>query len=222
MRFFILTSFAIIFFTACSNFDTVENKDESGKLIEKFTLNKKTQKKEGAYFAFYASGQKKEESFYLNDSLNGERKLFYENGQIESITTHANGMFEGKYQKYNETGKLLNEGQYVNNEMSGVWKKWYDTGELQEEVTFVANQENGPFKEFFKNGKLETEGVYVEGENEQGELKIYDENGELTQKMYCEFGNCAETWSKENGEQTIDTARIRKLALMKKAMEASE
>ncbi|MBI1227678.1 MAG: hypothetical protein GC192_20760 [Bacteroidetes bacterium] len=216
MRFFIFGSFAILFLAACSNFDTVEKKDENGKLLEKYTINKKTKKKEGEYFAFYPNGQKLEESFYLNDSLNGERKLYHENGQLESITTHANGMFEGKYQKFDENGKLLNEGQYVNNEMSGVWKKWFDTGELAEEVTFVANLENGPFKEYFKNGKIKTEGIYVEGDNEQGELKIYDEEGELEKKMYCEFGICAETWSKEKGEQQIDSARIHQLALMKK------
>ena len=206
----------MLFLAACSNFETVEKKDESGKLSEKFTVNKTTKKKEGEYFAFFPDGQKREESFYLNDSLNGERKLYYENGQLANITTHANGMFEGKYQKYSEAGKLLNEGLYVNNEMSGVWKKWYDTGELEEEVTFVANLENGPFKEYFKNGKLKTEGVYVEGDNEQGELKIFDENGELVKRMYCEFGICAETWSKEKGEQAIDTSRIQNLAKMKK------
>ncbi len=216
MRFFILGCFAMLFLAACSNSEIVEKRDESGKLTEKFTINKKTKKKEGQYFAFYPNGQKLEESFYINDSLHGERKLFYENGQLDNITTHANGMFEGKYQKFNEAGKLLNEGQYVNNEMSGIWKKWYDTGELAEEVAFAANLENGPFKEYHKNGKLKAEGVYVDGDNEQGELKMYDENGELVKKMYCEFGICAETWSKENGEQKIDTAQIHKLALIKK------
>ncbi len=216
MRFFIFSCFTILFLAACSNFETVEKKDDSGKVTERFTINKKTKKKEGEYLAFYPNGQKMEESFYLNDSLNGERKLYHENGQLESITTHANGMFEGKYQKFDENGKMLNEGQYMNNEMSGTWKKWYDSGELAEEVTFAVNLENGPFKEFYKNGKLKTEGVYVQGDNEQGELKIYDENGELRQKMYCEFGICAETWSKEKGEQQIDSTKIHDLAKMKK------
>ncbi|MBK9015100.1 MAG: toxin-antitoxin system YwqK family antitoxin [Saprospiraceae bacterium] len=216
MRFTIFFSFAILFFSACSNFETVETKDENGKLKEKFTINKKSKKKEGQYLSFYPNGQKLEESFYLNDSLQGEQKMYYENGQLESLTNHANGMFVGKYQKFDENGRLTNEGQFVNNEMSGVWKRWYDTGELQEEVTFAGNLENGPFKEYHKNGKLKTEGVYLDGDNENGELKIYDENGELTQKMYCEYGICAETWSKEKGEQTIDTVRIHNLAVMKK------
>ncbi|MCC6727629.1 MAG: toxin-antitoxin system YwqK family antitoxin [Saprospiraceae bacterium] len=219
MRYTIFFTIAVLLFAACSNVETIENKDENGKLTEKYTINKQTKKKEGPYAAFYPNGQKQEESFYINDSLHGERKLFYENGQMESLITLANGMFEGKYQKFNEAGKLTNEGQYVGNEMSGLWKKWYDTGELQEEVTFAANLENGPFKEYHKNGKLKAEGTYLEGDNEQGELKEYDENGELIKLMYCEFGVCMDAWTKEGGDMPIDTARIKKLAEMKRQAE---
>jgi antitoxin component YwqK of YwqJK toxin-antitoxin module len=216
MRYTLLLFLAILFLAACSKIETVENKDESGQVTELYTINKQTKKKEGAYTAFYPNGSKREESFYINDSLHGERKLYYENGQVESLTTLANGMFEGKYQKFNEQGNLTNEGQYVNNEMAGIWKKWYDTGELQEEVSFSANLENGPFKEYHKNGKVMTEGTYLEGDNEQGELKVFDENGELTKRMFCMFGVCADAWTKEGGDVAIDTARIKKLAEMKR------
>ncbi len=216
MRFTIYFCFAILLLSACSNFETVEKKDENGKITEKYTINKKSKKMEGAYFAFYPSGQKLEESFYLNDSLHGERKLYYENGQVDQIFNHANGMFEGKYQKFNEQGRLTNEGQYVNNMASGIWKRWYDTGELMEEVGIADNLENGPFKEYHKNGKLKAEGNYLDGENENGELKMYDENGELVKKMLCDFGICFATWTKENGEQKIDTAQLRNLANMKR------
>ncbi len=220
MRFTLFFGFAtLLLFSACSNFETIENKDESGKVVERFTINKQTKKKEGEYFAFYPNGQKLEESFYIHDSLHGERKLYHENGTLESITTHANGMFEGKYQKFNEQGKLTNEGQYVNNEMSGIWKKWFDSGTLAEEVTFAANLENGPFKEYHENGKLKAEGNYLEGDNEQGELKIYDENGELTERMYCEYGNCTTSWSKAEGDMPVDTAQLKKLADLKKQSE---
>jgi antitoxin component YwqK of YwqJK toxin-antitoxin module len=216
MRYTIFSFLAILSFAACSNFETIENKDENGKLVEQYTINKQTKKKEGAFLAFYPNGQKREESFYINDSLHGERKFYHENGQLESITTLANGMYEGKYQKFNEQGKLTNEGQYVNNEMSGIWKRWYDTGELQEEVTFAANLENGPFKEYHKNGKLKAEGTYLEGDNEQGELKEYDENGELFKRMYCEFGVCVDAWTKEKGDVAIDSARVKNLAELKR------
>lgn len=216
MRFTLIFSFAIIFLAACSDMETIEVKDENGKIKEQYSLNKQTKKKEGAYLAFYPNGQKLEESFYINDSLHGERKLFYENGQLESVTNHANGMFEGKYQKYNEQGKLTNEGQYLNNEMSGVWKKWDGSGALVEEVAFMANLENGPFKEFYPNGKLKAEGIYLDGDNEQGELKIYDETGELVERKHCEFGNCATAWSKTAGDVPVDTARLKHFAELKR------
>lgn len=216
MRFFIFSSFAILLLAACSNFETIENKDERGKVIERYTINKKTKKKEGEYTAFFPSGAKLEESQYLNDSLNGERKLFYENGQVDQIFHHANGMFEGKYQKFNEQGKLTNEGQYVNNVASGIWKRWYDSGQLMEEVSISDNMENGPFKEYYENGKIKAEGSYLDGENENGELKMYDENGELQKKMYCEYGVCFNAWTKEKGEVTIDTAKMRALVELKK------
>lgn len=222
MRLHFIAILFLLYLSACSNFEQVESKDENGKLIELYQVNKTTKKKEGPYSAFYPSGQKLEESTYLNDSLIGERKLYYENGKLESITTHANGMFEGNYQKFNEQGALTNEGKYVNNEMAGIWKKWYDTGELMEEVLFQANLENGPFKEYHKNGKIKTEGTYLNGDNEQGELKIYDENGELVKRMYCEYGNCAEAWSKEKGEMQLDTARLKALAALKKQTETME
>lgn len=209
----------LLFFTACSNLETVENKDGSGNLTEKFTKDKKTGKREGQYLSFYPNGQKLEESWYVNDSLHGERKLFYENGKVESIEHHEHGQYVGSFQKFNENGQLTNEGQYANNEMTGVWKRWYDTGELREEVTFAANAENGPFKEFHQNGKPKAEGTYLNGENEQGELKMYDEAGDLVEKKYCEYGNCKTSWSKEKGDMPVDTAQLKALAEMKKQSE---
>lgn len=220
MRFFLIFCFATILFSACSNFDTVEVRDEKNNIVlEHYTINKKTKKKEGAYTAFYPNGQKREESFFLNDSLHGEQKMYYENGQLESIANHANGMFIGKYQKFSEAGKLTNEGQYENNEMAGIWKKYDENGKVLEEVSFVANQENGPFKEYHPNGSVKTEGSYLNGPNENGELKIYDETGALVQRMFCEFGICAESWSKEKGDVPVDTAKVHNLAEMKKSAE---
>ena len=41
------------------------------------------------------------------------------------------------------------------------------------------------------------EGTYIDGDNEQGELKLYDEQGELEKIMQCERGICHTTWKKE-------------------------
>jgi antitoxin component YwqK of YwqJK toxin-antitoxin module len=212
---FILLSF-LFTATACSPLETVENKDDNGVLIEKYSRRKDTRAKEGLYQSFYSNGQLMEESAYLNDSLHGERKLFYENGTLQSTEQRDHDQFTGPYRKYYENGKLSNEGQYITNEMSGVWKRWYDTGELMEEITFAHNEENGPFKEYYKNGKLKAEGEYLQGENENGELKKYAETGELVEKMHCELGVCMTIWTKEAGNIRLDSTRLRELVELKK------
>ena len=67
---------------------------------------------------------------------------------------------------------------------------------------FKNNQENGPFKEYFQNGNLKFEGTYEGGDYEVGELKKYDESGNLIAKMNCEirqiageqFSQCSTVW----------------------------
>ncbi len=200
----------------CSDVETIENKNEDGVLLEKYSRKKDSFAKHGSYFSYYPSGQVHEQRNYNNDVLNGESKVYYQNGKIDYVETHLNGVYEGLYQKYYPTGQLSNEGQYVNDEMTGIWKRWYEDGVLREEVTFAANNENGPFKEFYPSGKIKTEGQYLEGDNEQGELLIYDEQGELAEKMICDYGVCMTNWRKEGGDIEVDLDRLKRLAELKK------
>ncbi len=219
MRFYVLCLLISLVASACSKLETVENKDENGQLKEKYSRRKDTFAKEGTFTAYYPSGKVFEESFYKNDTLQGERKLFYENGKIQSIEHYVNGIFSGKAQRFYENGQLSNEGEYATNEMTGVWKRWYESGELQEEVAFEKNEENGPFKLYHQSGKVSVEGVYTNGDNEEGEVKKYDENGQLTERMFCHYGACATVWSLEKGDVQIDSARIRELGEMKKQVD---
>ena len=61
---------------------------------------------------------------------------------------------------------------------------------------FVNNDENGPFREYYKNGNIKAEGTYINGPNEQGELKEYNEDGELIKIMSCTNGICNTIWVK--------------------------
>lgn len=202
--------------SACSQLETVENKNDQGVLMEKYTRRKDNFAKEGKYQSFHPNGKLFEESWYVNDTLDGERKLYYESGALQSVEHLDRGSYDGVYRKFYENGQISNEGQYVDNEMSGIWKRYFETGELMEEVTFAQNNENGPFVIFHKNGKPSVKGTYENGDNEQGELLKYDENGELLEKMYCQYGACATTWSREKGDLQIDTARIRELGEMRR------
>lgn len=84
--------------------------------------------------------------------------------------------------------------------MTGVWKTYYETGELKEEVSFVDNNENGPFKEYHKNGKTKYEGTYKDGDHEEGEMKVYNEDGEIIKKLDCKKGICNTVWIKKGYE----------------------
>lgn len=192
--FILFLSFTILSCTADTT--TIVQKDKDDRVLEKISIDTKTKKKQGLYQRFYPSGNLAEEAFYDRDSLNGTRKFYYESGSLEQEQNYLSGIFQGPFRSFYINGKTNVEGNYVNNEMDGVWKRYYDTGELKEEVNFVNNDENGPFKEYFKNGKLKTEGTYVNGPNEQGELKEYNEEGELIKIMSCNSGICNTIWVK--------------------------
>ncbi|GIV31338.1 MAG: hypothetical protein KatS3mg029_0689 [Saprospiraceae bacterium] len=211
MRNLLCTLCAVLTLAACSNLETVETRDDLGRLTERFTVNKETGAREGKYQAFYPDGALKEEAWYRNGSLHGVRKRFYENGNLDFLETYVNGHFEGLYQKYYPNGQLANEGQYIADEMTGTWRRWYESGELMEEVHFEHNLENGPYRFYHKNGQISTEGTFIQGDNDHGELLLYDEQGRLIEKMYCYWGVCATTWRADKGELAIDTARIRSL-----------
>ena len=216
MKFLLYCLLATAVASGCSNVETIENRNDDGVLLEKYTRKKSDSSKHGRFMSFYLDGKLHEERNFKNDILDGESKIYNENGKVDYIEHHKNGQFEGTYQKYYESGQLSNEGEYVNNEMSGIWKRWYENGQLREEVNFAANNENGPFKEYHENGKTKTTGEYINGDNEQGELLIYDENGELSEKMICEYGVCATKWRKGEGDIEVNLERIKKLAELKK------
>lgn len=203
MREFLVFATLIIFFSSCSNVEVVENKDEAGRLIERYTVDKKSKLKDGLHETFFPSGSKSEESNYKNGVLRGEQIFYFENGQIsESRNFDAGGAFSGPYKSYHETGKLKSEGQYTNGSMSGKWKFFYRSGNIKEIVHFRDGVENGPFIEYYENGKLSAEGTYA-NELEHGVLKKYNDKGELTSQMQCENGVCHTVWRSDMNKDSV-------------------
>lgn len=192
----ILFTFALcIFFAACtSDSDTVTEQDEYGNTIT-YERRKKDFARHGVYRVTNAQGVVVETAEYRADTLDGVRTLFSETGDTSVVEHYKNGRFEGPYYTYHATGKLRQKGQYINNVMAGKWYTYYEDGSVKEEATFVENEENGPFKEYHPNGNLAAEGSYINGDNEHGELKLYDEAGALRRTMQCDHGRCTTTWS---------------------------
>ncbi len=182
---------------ACSNpTELIETVDEDGSKVS-YTRRTDNFGKQGLYTKWYKDGGKFEEAHYENDTLHGTRKLYYPNGQVQIVENYDMGQFKGAFQSFYENGQLQAEGEYVDNQIEGLWKGYYETGELKEELHFKNNEENGPFTEYYKNGNLKAEGAYLEGDNEHGLLKLYDETGTLVKKMNCDKGICFTTWEKE-------------------------
>ena len=69
----------------------------------------------------------------------------------------------------------------------------------------VQNEENGPFKEYHLNGNLKAVGNYLNGPNEDGNLKVYDENGDLEREMECTAGICHSIFSRDSEKWNINT-----------------
>lgn len=197
MRFF--PFLCLLLLAACSNLETVENTDKNGNRI-RYERRKNDFAKEGLYQRFNAEGKLVEAAHYANDSLHGERKMYYPNGNLDILETYRHGVFHGAYRKYFETGKLQLEQTYDNGAMQGFSLGYHENGILKEKVTMVNNEENGPFTEYFENGKIMAEGTYApyDGEAlEEGELKEYNENGELIRVADCKRGVCLTKWKKD-------------------------
>ncbi|MCB0689399.1 MAG: toxin-antitoxin system YwqK family antitoxin [Saprospiraceae bacterium] len=198
MRPLILSAFLSIFI-ACSPIQQVEIKDDSGQLTESYQIDKKTGQKEGEYRR-YSNGRLVEIANYSADTLHGIRTLFSSEGIKEIEEWYDKGTYEGSYQTFYPGGQVKLEGQYINGSMEGEWKKYYESGQLMENVVMHENEENGPFVEYWENGNLKAEGTYLDGDNEHGELKLYDEQGALEKTMQCERGICHTTWKRETEE----------------------
>ena len=203
MKKILIMNIILLGLVGCSGVEVVENKDEAGRLVERYAIDKKTKLKEGLHEAFLASGSKSEESHYKNGVLRGEQTFYFENGQAQEVRNFDDvGSFSGPYKAYHENGHMKSEGQYVNGAMNGKWKFFYKSGNIKEILYFKNNVENGPFIEYHENGKISAEGTY-QNELEHGLLKIYDDKGELTMQKQCENGVCRTVWKSDIAKDSV-------------------
>jgi antitoxin component YwqK of YwqJK toxin-antitoxin module len=203
--FFLL--FLFLPFYSCTHLDVVENKNEAGQLVERFTIDPKTKLKHGIHETFSTkNGGKCEESNYKAGVLRGEQILYYESGQVkERRNFDENGSMTGVFKSYLENGHLKSEGQYVNGAMEGKWQFFFKNGNLKEAIFYKNNVQNGPYMEYHENGKIAAEGTYL-NEVDNGVLKIYDAQGNLSMQKQCINGVCQTTW-----KSTISMDRAKKL-----------
>lgn len=187
--------------SAAAGTEWTERKDEFGRR-ERFQRRKQDFAKQGSYELYFTEGPLMETAQYTADSLDGERKIFFRNGKLEVLETYKNGKFEGPYKRWNEQGQLELEQTFVNNMLNGWSIRYYPNGQIMEKVMLKDNNESGPFYEYYESGTLKAEGAYVFNEAEeraveQGELKEYNEQGQVVRIANCENGICKTSWKLE-------------------------
>ena len=145
-------------FTSCAKeqLSEIEVTNESGVVIERYSMNLETKQKQGLHQAFYSSSKLSCESNYVNDTLDGKRIWYYEDGAIEIEENFKMGAYDGVIKTYFEDGQLKQEGIYSNDQATGVWKTYYASGQLKEEVAFENSLENGPFVEYHESGAIKS------------------------------------------------------------------
>lgn len=184
----------LLIIAACGQVQTVRQYDEAKRLTETYLIDKKTKLKEGKYQSFDTLGNMVTEAIYHQDSLHGVRKVFFSDGTPQVIENYQHGLLHGKYTTFYENGDTSLTGAYIAGKMEGEWRGYYNNGQLKEIVQFEGSNENGPFVEYHANGQLKAKGNYLDGDQEDGLLELYDENGTLERKMQCDKGRCSTIW----------------------------
>jgi antitoxin component YwqK of YwqJK toxin-antitoxin module len=195
-----LIFFLSLLLSACSNRETVEQKSEAG-VLERYERLKKDGRKDGLYQKFWPNGKVQVEAHYKADSLDGERRFYYETGAVQAVEHYVNNHYHGDFKEFYPNGKAKVEQRYENDKLQGISTVYYENGNVREQVTLKDNEEDGPFKEYYENGNLKCEGTYSPSDEngmaiEQGELKEYDETGQLARIAQCVNGVCNTVWRK--------------------------
>ena len=175
-------------------------KDNQGNIVESYQVDE-TGLKHGVFKAFDAAGNLTEEAEYRHGKLNGYRRIYRTDKSMEIEEHYTDDVIDGAYTVFYQDGGVELSGDYTDGEMNGQLQRYFESGSLMETVTMVDNNENGTFKEYYENGNIQWEGNYVNGENEVGLLKQYNESGELIKKMMCDsLSICQTIWTIEKGD----------------------
>lgn len=117
---------------------------------------------------------------------NGPFEVYYENGQLFEKGSLSNNKIEGEYKSFFENGTIQAKGSYENNQRVGVWDFSNENEILIKKETYESGVKQGK-AEHFENEVLVREENYQDGEL-HGVIKIYDQNGELSEEQVYENG----------------------------------
>ncbi len=116
----------------------------------------------------------------------GLRTKWNKSGQKWEDTNYVNGKVHGMLTEWHDDGQKKSEENYVDGERHGFRAYHHASGKKQEEVNFKNRKKHGLHTYWYDNDQKMFEGNYVNGKK-QGEWKFFDREGNLTKtKMYDE------------------------------------
>lgn len=153
---------------------------KNGSLKE--IVNYSQNKRNGEFLEFADSGILYSKSYYVNDTLQGERRIFYPTQELHFLYNYLNGNYHGEAYEFDKDSVIIsifnyNKGKLVRRELinrydsknnkTGIWKTYSSSGILREEGEYKNGKRNGIFKQYKYNGELEELKKYNMNELEQ-------------------------------------------------------
>jgi antitoxin component YwqK of YwqJK toxin-antitoxin module len=90
-------------------------------------------KLEGIRKVFYIDGTIAEEVNYKNDLKDGVSKKYSKKGKMIENSIYSKGLLEGAYKVYDESGEVVINGQFKNDLKRGMWN-YYEKGKLVKQI----------------------------------------------------------------------------------------
>jgi antitoxin component YwqK of YwqJK toxin-antitoxin module len=142
---------------ATRNFDgkgnayTIFFDEKSNKVSEGNMANKLRQ----GVWKYYHKGAKTimTTENYVNDKIEGVRKVFYTTGIVGEEIPYKNNLKEGVSKKFNKDGKLIEESVFVKGLLQGPYKVYDEGGNVVISGKFKDDKKKGIWQ-YFEGGKL--------------------------------------------------------------------
>lgn len=91
---------------------------------------------------------------YVNDKIEGVRKVFFADGTIAEEVSYKNGLKEGISKIYSKAGTLKEEAIYLKGEMQGAYKVYDDSGVVLIEGQYKEGKKKGLWSYYDSNKTL--------------------------------------------------------------------
>jgi len=154
------------------------NEDDPALVESMKTYPQKKWINHGKNTEWYENGKVKDQSFYVDDEIDGVSTGWYESGQKLDETNTKNGLNHGKWTSWYEDGQKCNESTYINGSREGKWTHWMIDGQIDSEDFFKDDKLEGRCRTWYKNGQIDLDVNWKNGMRD-GKYTRWYKNGEI-------------------------------------------